>query len=77
MSERTILIVDDEFAIRDMLRMALELAEKARKDENTVPAILEAVRNYATVGELCDALREVWGEWTAKPSLAMNYSSNL
>ena len=26
MSERTVLIVDDEFAIRDMLRMALELA---------------------------------------------------
>jgi two-component system, OmpR family, phosphate regulon response regulator PhoB len=27
MSERTVLIVDDEFAIRDMLRMALEMAE--------------------------------------------------
>ena len=27
MSERTVLIVDDEFAIRDMLRMALELAD--------------------------------------------------
>ena len=27
MSERTVLIVDDEFAIRDMLRMALEIAE--------------------------------------------------
>jgi two-component system phosphate regulon response regulator PhoB len=27
MSERTVLIVDDEFAIRDMIRMALEIAE--------------------------------------------------
>ncbi len=27
MSDRTVLIVDDEFAIRDMLRMALEIAE--------------------------------------------------
>ncbi len=27
MSERTVLVVDDEFAIRDMLRMALEIAE--------------------------------------------------
>ena len=27
MSDRTILIVDDEFAIRDMIRMALEIAE--------------------------------------------------
>ena len=27
MSERTVLIVDDEFAIRDMLRMALEIVD--------------------------------------------------
>ncbi len=27
MTDRTVLIVDDEFAIRDMLRMALEIAE--------------------------------------------------
>ena len=27
MSDRTVLIVDDEFAIRDMIRMALEIAE--------------------------------------------------
>jgi methylmalonyl-CoA mutase N-terminal domain/subunit len=29
--------------------------------ENTMPAILEAVRAYATLGELCDAFREVFG----------------
>lgn len=49
------------------------VAEKARKGENTVPAILEAVKEYATVGEVCDTLREVWGEWKAKPSLSMSY----
>jgi methylmalonyl-CoA mutase, N-terminal domain len=32
--------------------------------ENTMPHILEAVRAYATVGEICDALREVFGAYT-------------
>jgi methylmalonyl-CoA mutase N-terminal domain/subunit len=27
-----------------------------------MPHILEAVRARATVGEICDALRDVWGE---------------
>ena len=28
-----------------------------------MPPMLDAVRAYATLGEMCDALREVWGEW--------------
>jgi methylmalonyl-CoA mutase N-terminal domain/subunit len=28
-----------------------------------MPLLLDAVRAYATVGEMCDALREVWGEY--------------
>ena len=35
----------------------------ARGTENLMPPILDAVRAYATLGEMCDALREVWGEW--------------
>ena len=31
---------------------------------NTMPYILDAVRAYATVGEICDALREVYGTYT-------------
>ena len=31
--------------------------------DNLMPPILDAVRAYATLGEMCDALREVWGEW--------------
>ena len=27
-----------------------------------MPRIIDAVRVYATVGEMCDALRDVWGE---------------
>ena len=35
----------------------------ARGTENLMPPILDAVRAYATLGEMCDALRDVWGEW--------------
>jgi methylmalonyl-CoA mutase N-terminal domain/subunit len=31
--------------------------------DNTMPLLLDAVRAYATVGEMCDALRDVWGEY--------------
>ena len=34
---------------------------------NTMPLLLDAVRAYATVGEMCDALREVWGEYEEIP----------
>ena len=30
-------------------------------------ALLDCVRAYATVGEMCDALREVWGEYEEEP----------
>jgi methylmalonyl-CoA mutase N-terminal domain/subunit len=39
----------------------------AAGDENTMPLLLEAVRAYATVGEMCDALRDVWGEYEEIP----------
>ena len=31
--------------------------------ENLIPPIISAVRAYATLGEMCDVLREVWGEF--------------
>jgi methylmalonyl-CoA mutase N-terminal domain/subunit len=39
------------------------LRKAAAGTENTMPALLDAVRAYATVGEMCDALRDVWGEY--------------
>ena len=33
----------------------------ARDGDNTMPATIEAVRAYATLGEICDALRDVYG----------------
>ncbi|MSQ40195.1 MAG: methylmalonyl-CoA mutase [Dehalococcoidia bacterium] len=38
------------------------LEEVARGTENTMPAILECVEAYASIGEMCDVLRGVWGE---------------
>jgi methylmalonyl-CoA mutase N-terminal domain/subunit len=38
---------------------------KAMTDENLLSFILEAVENYATVGEISNSLREVWGEYKA------------
>jgi methylmalonyl-CoA mutase N-terminal domain/subunit len=50
------------------VRRALDrLQAAARSASNVMPPILEAVRAYATVGEMCDALREVWGEYEEDP----------
>ncbi len=37
------------------------LKRAAQANQNTMPATIEAVRNYATLGEICDALRDVYG----------------
>jgi methylmalonyl-CoA mutase N-terminal domain/subunit len=39
----------------------------ARVDVNLMPLIVEASRAYVTMGEMCDALREVWGVWRETP----------
>jgi methylmalonyl-CoA mutase N-terminal domain/subunit len=52
----------------DALNRSLDaLRETARGTGNTMPAILDCVRAYATVGEMCDALRQVWGEYEEVP----------
>ena len=38
-----------------------DLAEQARANENLLPALIETVKAYATVGEICDQLRTVYG----------------
>jgi methylmalonyl-CoA mutase N-terminal domain/subunit len=40
--------------------------EVAKGDGNLVPPVLEAVRAYATLGEICDVLREVFGEYQGR-----------
>ncbi len=49
----------DEAAVESALE---RLAYTARSQDNTMPAILECVEAYATVGEISDALRSVFGE---------------
>jgi len=39
------------------------LEEAARGEENLMPYIIDAVKAYATTGEICDAMREVFGEY--------------
>jgi methylmalonyl-CoA mutase N-terminal domain/subunit len=52
----------------DRVQRALEgLAAAAGRTDNLMPLILEAVRAYATLGEMCDALRGVWGEFEEQP----------
>jgi methylmalonyl-CoA mutase N-terminal domain/subunit len=49
-------------------RRALEdLKDAARGEDNLMPPIIEASRAYATLGEMCDALREVFGEYEEPP----------
>jgi methylmalonyl-CoA mutase N-terminal domain/subunit len=42
-------------------------AAAAREDVNLMPLLLDASRAYATLGEMCDALRTVWGVWRETP----------
>jgi methylmalonyl-CoA mutase N-terminal domain/subunit len=51
----------DNAKVRECLDV---LRSAAKESENTMPFILDAVRAYATVGEICDALREVFGAYT-------------
>jgi methylmalonyl-CoA mutase N-terminal domain/subunit len=77
-----LLYIDDSASVRQLEKLerlratrdngrvqrALDvLKEGAKGAVNTMPLLIEAVRAYATVGEMCDALREVWGEYEETP----------
>jgi methylmalonyl-CoA mutase N-terminal domain/subunit len=79
-----ILYIDDQAADAQATRLAAVKARRdpsrvarsldalkaaARGADNTMYPLLECVRAYATVGEMCDALRDVWGEWEEVPSI--------
>ncbi len=52
----------------DLVERSLDaLVETARGRGNTMYPLLDCVRAYATVGEMCDALRGVWGEYEEVP----------
>jgi methylmalonyl-CoA mutase N-terminal domain/subunit len=43
------------------------LKRAAAGTANTMEPMIDCVKAYATVGEMCDALRDVWGEWEETP----------
>jgi methylmalonyl-CoA mutase N-terminal domain/subunit len=76
--ELNLLRVDPEMGVRQSTRLRAlrerrdnksvsialsQLRDGAHGDENLVPLILEAVERYATLGEICAVLREVFGEY--------------
>ena len=58
-------------ASRDSAQVEARLATlkeaASREGVNLMPPIIEASRDYVTLGEMCDALREVWGVWRETP----------
>jgi len=42
-----------------------KLRHAAKKDGNLMPIIIQAVKEYATLGEICNVLREIYGEYKA------------
>jgi methylmalonyl-CoA mutase N-terminal domain/subunit len=44
-----------------------ELKQAAAGEQNLMPPIIDAARDYVTMGEICDAFREVWGIWRETP----------
>ncbi len=58
-------------ARRDSATVERRLAElstaAAAADRNLMPVIVDAVRDGVTLGEICDAWRQVWGTWREQP----------
>jgi len=52
----------DNLKVQEILK---QIEKIANSDENLMPAIVDAVKAYATLGEICDVLRGVFGEYIA------------
>jgi len=48
---------------KDFLKYLKILKEKAKTSENLMPYIFDAAKSGATLGEISDTLREVWGTY--------------
>ena len=53
----------------DVSKYIEKIEEIASTDENLMPHIIEAVRNKVTIGEVCNSLRKIWGEYRPKDIL--------
>jgi len=50
----------NELKVQENLKL---LTKMANSEQNIMPAILDCVKSYATLGEICDQLRAVFGEY--------------
>ncbi len=48
---------------REVKEVLSKLGRAAEKNENLMPPIIESVKAYATLGEICNVLRKVYGEY--------------
>jgi methylmalonyl-CoA mutase, N-terminal domain len=55
----------DSAAVESALARLKE--DAAHDDRNLMPPIVDASKVYVTMGEMCDALRDVWGIWRETP----------
>ena len=61
---KTILVEFQVDLLKVKVQEALDGLRKASEGtENVVPHVVNAVRAYASVGEICDVWRDVFGEW--------------
>tara|TARA_B100001142_G_scaffold295721_1_gene316891 strand:+ start:85 stop:1734 length:1650 start_codon:yes stop_codon:yes gene_type:complete len=44
----------------------IRIQESCKNGDNLVPVIIDAVESYATLGEIVDAMKDIFGEWTEK-----------
>ncbi|TML71935.1 MAG: methylmalonyl-CoA mutase, partial [Actinobacteria bacterium] len=63
--------VEDVRARRDAAAVGARLAAlrdaAGRDDLNLMPLLVDAARDYVTMGEICDTFRDVWGIWRETP----------
>jgi methylmalonyl-CoA mutase N-terminal domain/subunit len=56
----------DENRVQQLLD---KLAETASSDRNLIPVFIECVEGHVSLGEICQCLRRIWGEYEAPPIL--------
>ena len=42
-----------------------DLVDAARAGDNLIPVLIDSVKAYATIGEICESLRGVYGEYNS------------
>jgi len=51
---------------KDVKESLLKIQDCCKTNENLMPAIIAAVESYATLGEIVDSMKDVFGEWQEK-----------